>query len=141
MSLKPLVAIGLVSYSAYLWHQPLLAFIRIGFAEPPGAEVMLAAVAATFLLAGFTWRFVETPFRRTMPRRAVLSSTALTAAVLSMVGAAAIFTRGFHDTYVTHRLSPEQAAVFQLVQRQVDIAMDRTMVDDGACRFFRARRR
>ena len=36
LAAPPLRLIGLVSYSAYLWHQPLFAFARIGLAEPPG---------------------------------------------------------------------------------------------------------
>ena len=64
LSLPPLVGIGLVSYSAYLWHQPILAFARIRFGEtlPPG--ILVALGAGAILLAGPTWAFVERPFRR-----------------------------------------------------------------------------
>ena len=57
------VGIGLVSYSAYLWHQPLLAFarIRFGHLDPPPA---IALGGLALLLAWPTWRYVETPFRR-----------------------------------------------------------------------------
>ena len=50
----PLVGIGLISYSAYLWHQPLLAFARIRFGEL-SAPTVLALGAAAILLAWPTW--------------------------------------------------------------------------------------
>jgi peptidoglycan/LPS O-acetylase OafA/YrhL len=56
------VAIGLVSYSAYLWHQPLYAFSRISLGHL--SDLMLAALfVATFVLAYLSWRFIERPFR------------------------------------------------------------------------------
>jgi peptidoglycan/LPS O-acetylase OafA/YrhL len=60
---RPLVAIGLVSYSAYLWHQPLFAFARHRSLTEPGAPTMLALSAVALLLAAGTWRWIEMPAR------------------------------------------------------------------------------
>lgn len=59
-----LVGIGLISYSAYLWHQPLLAFARHRSFTDPGAVLIAWMIVLTFGLAYVTWRFVEQPFRR-----------------------------------------------------------------------------
>lgn len=64
LSTRLLVGIGLVSYSAYLWHQPLFAFARIRSYSDPPVALMLALSAATLVLAGLSWKFVEQPFRR-----------------------------------------------------------------------------
>lgn len=63
LSTKVIVAIGLVSYSAYLWHQPLFAFARIRVGEEP-VWMMLGLSVLALILAAFSWRFVEQPFRR-----------------------------------------------------------------------------
>lgn len=60
----PLVGVGLISYSVYLWHQPVFAFVRHASFEAPTAGVMLVATAGSFGLAYASWRFVEQPFRR-----------------------------------------------------------------------------
>lgn len=60
---KPVVSIGLISYSAYLWHQPLFAFTRLSMSTQPSAKLMVALSIATLGLAYLTWRFVENPFR------------------------------------------------------------------------------
>lgn len=64
LAFKGLVWTGLISYSAYLWHWPVLAFLRYGYgcenlALAPGVTVFLV----TLLLAYLTYRFIETPFR------------------------------------------------------------------------------
>jgi len=67
------VTIGLISYSAYLWHQPLFAFARILSVDAPGAGLMLGLSALTLVLAYLSWRFVEAPFRaKGRVRRAVV---------------------------------------------------------------------
>lgn len=63
LSLKWVVRVGLVSYSAYLWHQPLFAFARIHSVRPLSPLQYGGLSALTMLLAYVTWRFVETPFR------------------------------------------------------------------------------
>ena len=55
--------LGLISYSAYLWHQPLFAFARKQSLNAPSTLFMCLFIITTFLLAYFTWRYIETPFR------------------------------------------------------------------------------
>lgn len=60
---KWLVTIGLISYSLYLWHQPLFVFSRLVTGGVPSQSLMMAVTAASIFLAYLSWRFVETPFR------------------------------------------------------------------------------
>jgi hypothetical protein len=62
LSVRPVVLIGLFSYSAYLWHQPLLAFARYIF-DDLSASARLMIIIVTLLLGWLSWRFVEEPFR------------------------------------------------------------------------------
>lgn len=61
LSLPLLVGLGLISYSAYLWHQPLFAFARIAGEFEHGVPLIL--IGLSFAFAWLTWRFVEVPFR------------------------------------------------------------------------------
>lgn len=58
-----LVGIGLLSYSAYLYHQPIFVFARVARLDPPSTWLLLALVPVVFLLSYLSWRFVERPFR------------------------------------------------------------------------------
>jgi len=114
LSVGPLVAIGLVSYSAYLWHWPLLAFYRYGYGEVDrNAGVLI--VALTFLLAWASWRWIETPARRSVapPLRVFLWQFAIPAAVVGLLAASAIGTGGFGPRMLSrpyrHRLAALEA--------------------------------
>jgi peptidoglycan/LPS O-acetylase OafA/YrhL len=61
---KIFVNVGLISYSAYLWHQPLFAFVRHRTQTEPGHIVFFALIFLTFLFAYISWKFVELPFRK-----------------------------------------------------------------------------
>jgi peptidoglycan/LPS O-acetylase OafA/YrhL len=63
LSTRGFVGIGLISYSAYLWHQPLLAFARYHHIGEASKLLLSMLVLATFVLAYLSWKFVETPFR------------------------------------------------------------------------------
>ncbi len=60
----PAVAIGLVSYSWYLLHWPLLALLRICAAAPVGAGSAAIVCFGAIVPAYAMWRWVEWPFRR-----------------------------------------------------------------------------
>lgn len=97
LSVRPLVAIGLISYSAYLWHQPLFAFARIAMKNPPNAAMMVFLVFATFGIAALSWRYIETPFRRRefIPLRQFAIIAAAATAVLVSLGLAVHVKQGF----------------------------------------------
>ena len=63
LSWKVLTLIGLISYSAYLWHQPLFVFTRLYLIEEPEPWLMGLLSILTMVLAYFSWRFIEAPFR------------------------------------------------------------------------------
>ncbi len=60
---KPVVFIGLISYSLYLWHWPLMAMSRYLLLMPLSKLEMAAIVAVAAVMSVISWRFVETPFR------------------------------------------------------------------------------
>ena len=62
---KGLVLIGLLSYGAYLWHQPVLAIMRHFVIHPDQLSLTLTsmAIGLSFLLALFSFHLIEKPFR------------------------------------------------------------------------------
>lgn len=83
------VAIGLISYPLYLWHWPLISYayiIRLG--KPPTPLLGLALLAASFLLAWMTYRFVEQPVRFGTRRH---RRTWISAVCLAAIGAGGYF--------------------------------------------------
>ncbi|MEL7546807.1 MAG: acyltransferase family protein [Pseudomonadota bacterium] len=97
LALRPLVFVGLISYSLYLWHQPLFALARIRSIGEPSVAVYAILILASFLLAYLSWRFVEAPFRnrRRLSRRAVFSASAASFGFLAAIGVSGVAGSGF----------------------------------------------
>ena len=87
LSFKPVVFIGLISYSLYLWHWPLLLFDEYPVVKL-GPWQRAAVLAVSFILSTLSWKYVETPFRmrRVFPKRGFLFAFAgcTTAAILAL---------------------------------------------------------
>jgi peptidoglycan/LPS O-acetylase OafA/YrhL len=62
LSSRAMVSIGLISYSAYLWHQPIFAFLRHLSGDLTHLSLGLST-AVVFLISYFSWKYVEQPFR------------------------------------------------------------------------------
>lgn len=76
LSTRPLAFIGLISYSAYLWHQPVFALARQLSQSEPSTPTMIGLIGFVFLLATISWKYIEIPFRR--PAKASLRQMAWT---------------------------------------------------------------
>ena len=63
LSTKPLVGLGLISYSAYLWHYPLFAFSQYRFLPDSSPQLYALYFVIILVLAYFSWKYIETPFR------------------------------------------------------------------------------
>jgi peptidoglycan/LPS O-acetylase OafA/YrhL len=136
LSTPLLVGVGLVSYSAYLWHQPIFAFARLLNLSEPSRAVMAALCLASLALAWLTWRFVERPFRRgpvpLLPRRASLFAASLAAgAAFLALGALGESTEGRLRQW--RAADPERSRLYAMVEKAG--AIQGVHFDDGGCRF------
>ena len=110
LSIKPIVIIGLISYSTYLWHQPILALARLNHIE---SFHLLWAIPASLVLGYLSWRFVEAPFRN---RRFLTRNTILFLAVtLSAAWAIAGFV-GYKSDGLPFRLDADKQHIARFTQ-------------------------
>ncbi|WP_368655537.1 acyltransferase family protein [Castellaniella ginsengisoli] len=106
LSWRVMVGLGLISYSAYLWHQPVFAFVHIA-GWSPGLGASLGLVVVSLLLAWVSWRYVERPFRDRawISRSAMFQwSGALSVSMLG-VGACLIATQGVSSRYTAEEMA------------------------------------
>jgi peptidoglycan/LPS O-acetylase OafA/YrhL len=98
LELAPLRAVGVLSYSLYLWHWPVFLFLTAGRTSLSGLSLLGARLATTVVLSVICYRFVERPLRHAAwrPRRLVVlpvgalaSGVALVVAVSSVLPGAA----------------------------------------------------
>lgn len=142
LSLKHVVGIGLVSYSAYLWHQPLMAFARIKIFPHPHWTTMLALCCISLALAYFSWRYVERPFRTKdgswINSRVKVFSTAIAASL-------AVFSFGLYGHLSNGiperiRLSEEQSSYISTataspMRNLCHASSDHIIEPEDACRY------
>lgn len=64
LSVRPLRFIGKISYSVYLWHWPLFVFVNYYVIEKLTPAQSLGLAALSVLIGAVSWRYVETPFRK-----------------------------------------------------------------------------
>lgn len=145
LALKPLVWVGVVSFSAYLWHWPLLAFYRYGHGSV-GFQAGALMLAATLLLAWLTYRFVEQPVRRsTASAMDVITRWYLApAALMSFLALGAQYLDGYGLQFFSREYRDGLAAISQetrgkgpdsCVKRRVseaDATSDRCVLGDSA---------
>jgi hypothetical protein len=99
LSIRIMVGIGLISYSAYLWHQPLFVLTRLNMFEPPSQWVMSCMSLLSLILAWLTWRYVEIPFRSKGISLPIFSGGIMVvSSLLLAVGLSLHFGQGFPRT-------------------------------------------
>jgi len=108
LSLPPMVWVGLISYSLYLWHWPVLVLFRhYANGEVPDVTAAVSLAILSIVLAYLSWRFVERPFRRPLgaPLLTVATGVAGAAGIVAL-SFAVVLTNGFPS-----RLPPDQAGM------------------------------
>ncbi|QNH04853.1 acyltransferase [Pseudomonas sp. B11D7D] len=107
LSSRILVAIGLVSYSAYLFHQPIFAFARYLSPSALGLLEALALMIVVFFMAYLSWRYIEGPFRdpRYVPRSVFYVGLIVVSGCLVSFGVLGHLSQGFKARPGVERLS------------------------------------
>lgn len=97
LSNKYMVSIGLISYSLYLWHQPIFAFLNLKSISHPPTFLIAVAILLTFTMATFSYRFIEKPFRSTnnISSKSILYISTISCLFFVVIGGVGHFTGGF----------------------------------------------
>lgn len=121
LSLGPIVGIGLISYSAYLWHQPVFVFARERSFDNVSQTDFLLLSLLSLVLAYFSWRFVEQPFRdkRLFSRGTIFSGALAGSLCFIGIGVYGTYTQG-----IPWRLNEAVASV-------ADVRNDRHLQSEG----------
>ncbi|NBV22704.1 MAG: acyltransferase [Proteobacteria bacterium] len=118
---RPLVLIGLISSSLYLWHWPLLVFSRYSLAGDLSLTTRISLLVASIGLALLSWKFVETPFRRRLvirQRSGVFVFAGVSLGLLVVGGWLIVHNSGF------------PARIAPVILRYVDYGTHRAFLND-----------
>ena len=109
---KPSVWVGLISYSAYLWHFPIFAFSRMGGTPDRGDKI--GWIVLTFVLSIISFWVIERPFRRrdAVSLKAFLVSVSVCVVAIGSFMSYSISTNGLEDySFWNYRYTKIQRAL------------------------------
>lgn len=140
LSIGPLVGLGLISYSAYLWHQPIFAFARIKMGADPGFEMMAVLTGVALILAYIIWKFIETPFRNRRESNLREWPRPLLTAAIAMVAVAGVGFTGYktnlQQSHFVKSLATDDLRLFEFIDEHTNYDLYDAMEDDTVCRFW-----
>ncbi|MEO3414755.1 acyltransferase family protein [Roseovarius sp. CAU 1744] len=129
LGLGPMVGIGKISYSLYLWHWPVISLFTYVNIEPLNTAQGILCIALSFGLSYLSWRYVERPFRQKhlVSRRQIFAGFGVASAIVLAAAVTTASYKGFparmpadvvalldrqgllHDRRDCHRVLPERA--------------------------------
>ena len=130
LSLNFFVSLGLISYSTYLWHQPIFAFARIRLLDDPSKKLMISLIFLSIILAYLSWKYVEKPFRNNdkISRANIIG--------LSTFGFILFITFGLYGHFqdgIPNRLSQEVKGRFNYIEALGKERME--LIKSGQCHY------
>lgn len=102
LAIRPLVFVGLISYSLYLWHWPLIVFAKLLKVVGLTTVEQFLLLVVIFILSVLSWYFVETPFRKKklLPdKRFMFIGSFLATVVLILASLSVLYTDGYPGRY------------------------------------------
>jgi len=102
LSFRPLVFIGVISYSLYLWHWPILVFSKhLPFRFSEGSEIALVLISST-AAAFLSFEYIERPFRGSnspISRRQIFAFGFAASVVTAAFAVAAYRSKGLPERF------------------------------------------
>ena len=99
--LRILVAIGLISYSLYLWHQSLFAYARLASNAEPSLPEYFLMIILSFVFAYLSYRYVEAPYRNVsrVGRKTLIVHLTVTSSLIFLIASTFVLTKGFSSSF------------------------------------------
>lgn len=107
----PLVRVGLISYSLYLWHWPLIVFTEYIVGQKLSGIQSAAVILVSLIAAFLSWRFVERPFRSStaFDRAAIFKWTGGSIAIAATFSLGLMATDGWPSRFLPQTLRLDAA--------------------------------
>ncbi|OBX25518.1 peptidoglycan/LPS O-acetylase OafA/YrhL [Gelidibacter algens] len=124
---RPIIFIGLISYSLYLWHWPLVAFSKYWALEEFTTFYKWGIVALSIILGIASWHFVETPFRKkniARSRKPLFGYAIIASSILIIGGSSLIAMNGFAGRYSDRVLVYEKSKEDSLLENVMNTPLD-----------------
>jgi len=112
LEVKPLVAVGLISYSLYLWHWPLLSYAKVLSTKPLHPRTIVMLMLFAFLAATTSYFFVEKPVRLRKETSTIRVLLCYAALIVFLAAVSGVFS-------VTHGLGIRNPALYSIESRAV----------------------
>ncbi|MEL7445903.1 MAG: acyltransferase family protein [Pseudomonadota bacterium] len=133
----PLVGLGKISYSLYLWHWPLFAFAHYRTIGDLPLWLVGALIVAALILSILSYRFVEQPFRKPGALEGWKPFSFAAASSIAMIGIGVVF---MHTVGLPQRFDPEIRTIMETRadrdrSRKCQSNRDGTVAPSEACRF------
>jgi peptidoglycan/LPS O-acetylase OafA/YrhL len=132
LSLRPVVFVGLISYSLYIWHWPIIVFQRMSMLQIRDASsrsVKCGLLVVMILVATLSWRYVETPFRkgRLMLKGAgAFRFAAASGVALAFAGLLILALHGLPSRY-----TPEEVQISSYMEREAPYRLGTCFISSG----------
>ncbi len=134
LSCRPMRFVGLISYSWYLWHWPLLSLLRNIVPQTLPVAVTIGVAGVSFGVAVLSWRYVEQPFRHARLAPSAVLLRYACALVVVVAAPIAIRSSGGFPQRFSPRVAQLETFVTELRRGKCLVAFGPNLSDDPDCR-------
>jgi peptidoglycan/LPS O-acetylase OafA/YrhL len=136
LSNKAFVSIGLLSYSLYLWHQPLFSFLRMKTVGKPEEITFIYALALTFLLSYLSYKYIEKPFRNKnkISRKTIFKFSTASITIFISAAFTGMLFNGFENRF--EHIPYLETAKYSPKRSECHTSGEDYLRPDMACRYF-----
>ncbi len=137
LSSKIMVYIGLLSYSLYLWHVPLITFIKIYRQEELLITHKIIVFLSSIILSLLSYNLIEKNFKnkKIFTRKQIFTNYGISLLILTVFFSTTYFTNIFENN-IEKRLDNESKYLYELVSSHVNTDTLSTRYDNNECKFF-----
>ena len=137
LCIKPLLNIGLISYSLYLFHYPILAFYKYTSFDNINEFILILICIGSIFIAYVSWKFVEMPFRdkNLYKSKTILSVSFICIFIISLISLTIQKTNGLENLKINYEFSKLENKNYKIISKNTNYIMEEYIIQKG-CIFW-----
>ncbi len=130
LCIKPLIYTGLISYSLYLFHYPILAFYKYTSFDDMNELILVLICIGSIFIAYASWKFVEMPFRNKnlYKSKTILSVSFICILIISLIGLTMYKTNGLEKLKINYDFNKLENKNYKIISKNTDYIMEEYII-------------